>query len=48
MILMPTVVYGGASILSMLVGDPEFAQNEFKQDLWRPDTPTLACCSRHL
>jgi hypothetical protein len=48
LILMPTVVYGGASILSMLVGDPEFAQNEFKQDLWRPDTPTLACCSRHL
>ncbi len=35
LILMPTVVYGGASILSMLVGNPEYAQNELRQDLWR-------------
>ena len=35
LILMPTVVYGGASILSMLVGDPEYAENELRQDLWR-------------
>lgn len=35
LILMPTVVYGGASILSMLVGDPDYAQNELRQDLWR-------------
>ena len=35
LILLPTVVYGGASILSMLVGDPEYAQNELRQDLWR-------------
>ena len=34
-ILMPTVVYGGASILSMLVGDPAYAQNALRQDLWR-------------
>jgi len=32
---MPTVVYGGASILSMLVGDPVYAQNQLRQDLWR-------------
>lgn len=35
LILMPTVVYGGASILSMLVGDPDYAQNALRQDLWR-------------
>ena len=35
LIVMPTVVYGGASILSMLVGDPEYAQNQLRQDLWR-------------
>ena len=35
LILMPTVVFGGASILSLLVGDPEYAQNELRQDLWR-------------
>ena len=35
LILMPTVVYGGVSILSMLAGDPEYAQNELRQDLWR-------------
>src|SRR5215212_1874767 len=32
---MPAVVYGGASILSLLVGDPAYAQNELRQDLWR-------------
>jgi hypothetical protein len=32
---MPTVVYGGASILYMLVGDPTYAQNQLRQDLWR-------------
>jgi hypothetical protein len=35
LILMPTVVYGGAAILSMLVGDPEYAHNQLRQDLWR-------------
>ena len=35
LILMPTVVYGGASILFMLVGDPAYAQNQLRQDLWR-------------
>ena len=33
LILMPTVVYGGVSILSMLIGDPEYTQNELRQDL---------------
>lgn len=35
LILMPTVVYGGASILSLLVGDPGYADNQLRQDLWR-------------
>lgn len=35
LILMPGVVYGGVSILSLLVGDPAYAQNELRQDLWR-------------
>jgi hypothetical protein len=35
LILMPTVVYGGASTLTMLVGDPAYAQNQLRQDLWR-------------
>ena len=35
LILMPAVVYGGASILSLLVGDPGYARNELRQDLWR-------------
>src|SRR5215213_611640 len=35
LILMPAVVYGGASILSLLVGDPAYAHNQLRQDLWR-------------
>lgn len=35
LILMTTVVYGGASILSLLLGDAEYADNQLRQDLWR-------------
>jgi hypothetical protein len=35
LILLPTVEFGGASILSLLIGDPGYAQNELRQDLWR-------------
>lgn len=35
LVVMPTVVFGGASILMMLVGDPEYASNPLRQDLWR-------------
>jgi hypothetical protein len=34
-IIVPTVELGGASILSLLLGDPTYAQNELRQDLWR-------------
>jgi len=33
LILLPTVEFGGVSILSLLIGDPEYAQNELRQDL---------------
>jgi hypothetical protein len=29
------VEFGGASILSMLISDPSYAQNDLRQDLWR-------------
>ena len=35
LILLPAVVYGGTSILSLIIGDPGYAQNELRQDLWR-------------
>ena len=35
LLLLPTVEFGGASILSLLVGDPGYAQNDLRQDLWR-------------
>lgn len=35
LIVLPTVMVGGVSILSMLVWDPEYAANELRQDLWR-------------
>ncbi len=34
-ILLPTVVYGGTSILSLLIGDAGYSDNELRQDLWR-------------
>jgi drug/metabolite transporter superfamily protein YnfA len=35
LIIVPTVEIGGASILSLLIGDPQYAQNDLRQDLWR-------------
>jgi uncharacterized membrane protein len=35
LIVLPTVEIGGASILSMLIGDPAYGQNDLRQDLWR-------------
>lgn len=34
-ILLPTVAYEGTSILSLLVNDPGYAENQLYQDLWR-------------
>ena len=35
MIVLPTVMIGGVSILSMLIGDPTYMKNPLRQDLWR-------------
>lgn len=35
LVLVPTVVIGGASILSLLIGDPAYMANRLRQDLWR-------------
>ncbi|HEX9275528.1 MAG TPA: hypothetical protein VGA51_03900 [Casimicrobiaceae bacterium] len=35
LIILPTVMYGGLSILWLLVGDKQYAANHLRQDLWR-------------
>jgi hypothetical protein len=35
LIILPTVMYGGVSILSLLIGDPTYMRNPLRQDLWR-------------
>src|SRR3712207_8549729 len=35
LIVVPTVEIGGASILTLLIADPAYAQNDLRQDLWR-------------
>src|SRR5829696_4561858 len=35
LIVLPTVMFGGVSILSLLVSDPSYMQNPLRQDLWR-------------
>ena len=35
LIVLPTVIYGGVSILSLLIGEPAYMANKLRQDLWR-------------
>lgn len=35
LVILPTVIYGGVSILSLLTGNPTYTENETRQDLWR-------------
>ena len=35
LIILPTVIYGGTAILSLLINDPGYQQNALRQDLWR-------------
>jgi hypothetical protein len=35
LLLFPTVIFGGASILAMLIGDQAYMDNPLRQDLWR-------------
>jgi len=34
-LVLPTVMYGGVSILRFLIGSPEYMANPLRQDLWR-------------
>jgi hypothetical protein len=35
LIILPTVMYGGLSLLSMLIHDPHYMANPLRQNLWR-------------
>jgi len=35
LLVLPTVMYGGVSILGLLVDDPAYMQNPLRKDLWR-------------
>ncbi len=35
LVVLPTVMLGGVSVLSLLIGDPSYLQNPLRQDLWR-------------
>ena len=35
LILFPTAVFGGVSLLTLLIDDPAYQSNELRQDLWR-------------
>jgi len=35
MLVFPTVIFGGASILAMMIGDPAYLDNPIRRDLWR-------------
>src|SRR5260370_5419666 len=35
LIVLPTVMYGGVSLLSLLIGDRKYMDNPLRQDLWR-------------
>ena len=35
LVVLPTVVFGGVSILTMLINDPDYMENELRQNLWR-------------
>jgi len=35
LVVLPTVIYGGVTLLSMLIGDPAYMDNELRRGLWR-------------
>ena len=35
LIVFPTVIYGGVSLLGLLINDPRYQENALRQDLWR-------------
>src|SRR4030095_6453714 len=44
LIVLPTVMFGGVSILSLLVGDPTYMRNPLRQDLWRAGHAHAGVC----
>jgi hypothetical protein len=42
LVIFPTVIYGGMSLLSLLMdGDLGYMQNPLRQDLWQPGMHTV-------
>src|SRR5262245_28636497 len=35
LIVLPTMIIAGISMLSLLIGDPSYMENPLRQDLWR-------------
>ncbi len=35
LLVFPTAIYGGVSLLGLLIGDPAYRANPLRQDLWR-------------
>src|SRR5262249_58847881 len=35
LIVLHTVIYGGVTILTLLINDPRYMENKLRQDLWR-------------
>lgn len=35
LVVFPTVIYGGVSLLGLLISDPRYQENALRQDLWR-------------
>lgn len=44
LILLPTVIYGGVTILRLLINDPQYMDNPLRQDLWRAGHAQPVCC----
>ncbi len=35
LVIFPTIIYGGVSLLGLLISDPRYQENALRQDLWR-------------
>jgi hypothetical protein len=35
LVILPTVIWGGVRLLTLLIGSPEYMANALRQDLWR-------------
>ncbi len=44
LVVLPTVIFGGVSILSLLIDNDEYMANSLRQDLWRAGHAHAGCC----